>query len=255
MPSLSFKIPTEEMKAEINDALNDVADHQHLIIQTKADALLYIARQYVSKYTSLGSEQIPHSILETIRLADCEFIRHNTLKGFQCYEYYFKDKKVKDIATEHERVIESCVLCKKGKAKSILNDIESQFRKKGVTSFVKLINDLIRIDHEGAIAQIFMCQGKRFSEDELILSPDCTHIKCPELEDELIVIEEYCLTQIDPHTMKPPCRYLVAPFLKVDLKIPREAQRVMDELKQLENQEIPDEPKEVDAEYEVKEEN
>ena len=248
-----FRFKNIEDKEYVLDVVNKIADRYNDEIEVQADCIVKLCRLYEEGVEGLGVEQYSHSVQETLRLADCQFIKYEGLiQGFRCYEDYHKKRKSSEIGLDHDKVIASCVLCKIGKAKAIQNSVESQFRKKGITSFVKLINDLIRIDHEGAVAQIFLCQAKRFSEDELRLSPDCVHFNCAELDDELVVIDEHCLKQTNPYTLEPPCRYLVAPFLRVPITIPEETQAIVEELKQLENQDVPDQPKEVDAEYQVK---
>lgn len=251
-PSLSFKIPTNQMKEDINNVLNQIADNHHLEINTKADALYKLVNLYKEEYDSMGYKEIPHSIEETIRLADCDFIKWDG-NIFVCYESYHKNKSPKEIYAEHDKVINACYLCKVGKAKTIQKSVENQFRKKGISNMISLVNNLLKIDYEGAVAQIFICQAKRLSDDELVISSDGTHFKCPELEDEYILIDEYCIKQVDPTTLEPPCRYLVAPYLRVPIKIPQETQEIINEIKQLEiEKDGTQDIKSIDVDFEVR---
>jgi hypothetical protein len=247
----AFRFQNQEDKQYVLDIVNKVADQFPDEINIQGDTIVKLCRIFEDGITSIDEK--PQSVKDTIRLCNCDFIKHSSLNGYECFETYHKDKKSKSIGRQSKKVIALCYLCKIGKANVIQLDIEKQFRKKGVTSFVKLINDLIRIDHEGAVAQIFLCQARRFVDDELHLSPDCTHFKCPDLDGELIEIENHCLIQTNPFTLEPPCRYLVAPFLRVNITIPEETQIIIDEVKRLEAQEEEStEPKEVDAEFKIK---
>jgi hypothetical protein len=245
--SKTFRFNNDEDRKYVLDIVNKIADQFSDEINIQGDTIVKLCKIFEEGVSSIEFDDLPQSVQDTIRLADCDFIRHSSLEGFECYEAYHKEKKSKPIGRQSKKVIALCVLCKIGKAKVIQNQIEAQFRKKGVTSFVKLINDLIRIDHEGAVAQIFLCQARRFVDDELHLSPDCTHFKCPELDGELIEIENHCLIQTNPFTLEKPCRYLVAPFLKVNIKVPKETQVILDEVKRLETLEETQEPIEVEA--------
>lgn len=241
-----FRFKTLEDKEYVISVVNKVADRYPNDIDIQGDAIVKLARIFDEGISTIGFEELPHSIQETIRMCDCEFIKYSTLQGFECYETYHKNKKTKPIGHEHDKVITACYLCKVGKSKSIREKVEADFRKKGIGRMIKLVNDLLKIDSEGAIAQIFMCQAKQFTEDEIIISPDCVHMRCPEMENELILIDEHCLKQVDPFTMNPPCRYLVAPFLRVPITIPEETKIIIDEIQQLEHEES--EKKTVNAE-------
>jgi hypothetical protein len=247
-----FRFKNIADKEYVISVVNKIADRFKDEIDIQGDAVVKLCRIYDDGVASIGFAELPHSVQETINTVKCEFIK-NISGVFQCYETYHKNKKTKEIGSEHDKVITACNLCRVGKARAIQTNVENQFRKKGISSMVKLVNDLLRIDHDGAVAQIFLCQSKRWTHDEIIISSDQVHMKCPELENELILIDEYCVNQIDPHTLKPPCRYLVAPYLKVPIEIPEETRAIIEDIKQLENQEPESEIKTVDAEFEVKE--
>ena len=246
----AFRFKHKEDRDYVIGIVNKVTDQYHDQIEIQGDAIVKLCTLFESGYDVLGNNELPKTVHDTFRLCDCEFIKYDTNSAkFFCYENYHKNKKKLEIGKEPDAVISNCVLCKIGTATSIQKGIESQFRKKGVTSMVKLVHDLIRIDQDGGVAQIFLCQGKRWSSDEIVISSDCTHFKCPELDGEYIVIEERCLKQIDPLTMKPPCRYLVSPFLNVPIRIPVETKAVIEEMKRLEElTKIEPDIKTVDAE-------
>jgi hypothetical protein len=251
-----FRFKNQKDKEYVLSVVNKVADRYADDITIQGDTLVKLCSLYEQGY-SPSSSDLPKSIQETIRMCDCEFIKYGgDVDNYVCYENFHKNRKKQQIGKEPDVVIANCRLCKIGKATAIQRNIESQFRKKGVTSLVKLVHDLIRIDQDGGVAQIFLCQAKRWSNDEIVISSDCTHFKCPELDDEYIVIEEECLKRINPYNMAPPCQYLVSPFLNVPIKIPEETRAIVEEMKQLEEQEKEpvSEPKEVEAEYEEKEE-
>lgn len=251
MPQLNVRIPTKVEMDFINDALNDVADKFGSEVTNKALALKKICQIYNDEVKGLQFKEMPISVTETIKTANCVYLKWNDIIAiFECYESYHKSKKKHPIASEHDKVLDACTLCKKGKSDAIKQRIEEGFRKKGINNLFNLTKLLIRMDIEGAVAQIFLCQAKQFTDDEIIISPDCVHMKCPQQDNELVLIEGYCTTQINPFDMLPPCRYLVAPFLRVPIKPHPEARAVINEIQQLEHLEdeiTESQPKVVDA--------
>lgn len=234
MVQLGFRIPTQEDKDFINSALNDVADKFPNDVPNRPSALKKICQIYFDGINLLEFKEIPASVSETIRLVQCEYLRWDSaISVFMCYESYHKNHKKHPIDSAHDKVLDACRLCKKGKSDAIRYRVEEGFRKKGINSIFNLTKLLLRMDMEGAVAQIFLCQAKQFTDDEIIISPDCVHMKCPKLDSELVLIEEHCVTQIDPQSMNPPCEYLIAPFLRVPIKPAPEAKAVMDEMKRL----------------------
>jgi hypothetical protein len=248
MPQLNIRIPTKAEMDFINDALNDVADKYPSEVTNKALGLKKIVQIYNDEVKGLQFKELPVSINETLKAADCDYLKWNDIIAcFECYETIHKNKKKFAIDSEHDKVLEFCTLCKKGKSDAIKTRIEEGFRKKGINNLFNLTKLLIRMDIEGAVAQIFLCQAKQFTDDEIIISPDCVHMKCPQQNSELVLIEGYCTTQINPFDMNPPCQYLVAPFLRVPIKPHPEGRAVMDEILQLEQKDEESQPKEVDA--------
>ncbi len=248
---INFGKLSSTMKEEITNVMNLVAD-RHLSPTSKqkklrGHALHKLCMLYVDNFSSKDFKELPQDIQGTIDAVDCPYIKwDDILPAFVCFESFHKNKKTHPIESEHDKVINACMLCKKGKSDAIKYRVEEGFRKKGINSIFNLTNLLLRMDIEGAVAQIFLCQAKQFTDDEIIISPDCIHLKCPNLDKELVLIEEYCTSQIDPHTLKPPCRWLIAPFLRVPIKPSPEAKAVMEEIAQLEHDEET-EIKEVDA--------
>ena len=70
--------------------------------------------------------------------------------------------------------------------------------------------------------------------------------------DDVSVLE-YCYNQVNPSDMNPPCRYLIDPFINVNIEPTKKAQNIIKDLAQL-PEEKPD-IKEVDAEVIEKDED
>ena len=245
MVQLNFRIPTQGDKDFINSAINDVADKFPSDVANRPSALKKICQIYFDGINTLEFKEIPASVTETIHAVQCEYLRWDgEIAVFICYESYHKSHKKHPIDSKHDKVLDACRLCKKGKSDAIRYRIEEGFRKKGINSIFNLTKLLLRMDIEGAVAQVFLCQAKQFTDDEIIISPDCVHLKCPQMDGELVLIEEHCITQIDPQSMNPPCEYLIAPFLRVPIKPAPEARAVMDEMKRLADESTNEEPQE-----------
>ena len=249
---LNFKRLSIEMKEKINDVLNTVTDIYPSEINKKGDALFKVCMLFKENYDKIGFKEIPLDIQGTINAVGCDYLKFNSLvKVFQCYESYHKNKKTYPIDSKHDKVLEACRLCIKGKSDAIRYRVEEGFRRKGINNIFNLTKLLVRMDIEGAVAQIFLCQAKQFTDDEIIISPDQVHLKCPNLDGELVLIDEYCTIQTDPSTMNPPCKWLIAPFLRVPIKPAPEAQAVIEEMKRLRDESTIEEPQQEPIEVEA----
>jgi len=254
---INFRI-NESQKQLITNTLERVAKEKGF---NKGDSLLYIVESF-SKM-QLGdktNEPVNLNIRETLLDIDCDYIEFSD-ETFWCLEKAHATKKKDTLGVNPESVKRFCIACKQGKADKIENKIKEERRKESFKRIERFLKQFMVITEKGFIAETYMCLCNAI-EGNLIYSRDGKSLQCPLLDNDIVQINDTCMTALNPKTGLPPCHYLVT--LEHLVQLTKEDIEKMDiELPQIDyiEQEEPtsrtiskEHRKDIDAEYEVKEE-
>jgi len=249
--SKSFRFNSKEDKEYVTNLVNKIADTHKGDIKIQGDALVIMAKTYEDGIETIQFKDKPTNVQDVINQVGCQFLKYE-LKTYVCYETFHKKKRGESIGSDDESVIVRCELCIEGKQVAIETGIQNQLRKKNIKSILDLRDILINLTQDFSLAQIYLCKGNLLEEHEIGISMNGIHLKCPLKEMDDVSVLEYCYNQVNPSDMNPPCRYLVDPYINVNIEPTEKAQNIIKDLAQL-PEEIPD-IKNVDAEVIPKEE-
>jgi len=255
--SIGFKV-SDSQKQLINNTLERVAKHTGL---NKGDSLVYIIESFSNKQIGNESgEYIKPNVRDVLQYVDCPYIEHSD-EIFWCLEKAHTSKKKDNLGVDPENVKRFCIACKQGKADLIEKRNKEERRKESFKRLERFLKQFMTITEKGFIAETYMCLCNAI-EGNLIYSRDGKSLQCPLEENDIVQIQDVCMNALNPKTGLPPCHYLVT--LEHLVQLTKEDIEKMDiDLPQIDYLE-PDEPssntlrkehrKEIDAEYEVKEE-
>lgn len=253
---MTFRFKNQEDKKYINEVINRIADIHKDKVSIKGDSLMIMAKAFEDGIETLQFKEIPTSVQDVIHQIGCNFIKYEgDISGYMCYENMYKKKKGEPIGSIDEHVISRCRLCQEGKQVAIETKIQDALRKKNIKSILDLRYILINLTKEFSLAQIYICKGNLLEEHEIIVCLDGIHLRCPLKEKESVSVLEYCYNQINPSELNPPCRYLIDPYINVNMEMPEEAQEILKDLAQLEHKKSEKSIKQVDAEVIEKDED
>jgi len=250
--SKSFRFNSLEDKEYVTNLVNKIADTYKDDIDIQGDALVIMAKAFDEGIETIQFKEVPTDVKAVMNQVGCNFLRHE-LKVYMCYELMYKKKKGEPIGKDDEHVISRCRLCQDGKQLAIETKIQDALRKKNIKSILDLRYILINLTKEFSLAQIYICKGNLLEEHEIIVCLDGIHLRCPLKEKESVSVLEYCYNQINPSELNPPCRYLIDPYINVNMEIPEEAQEIINDLAQIEHKKPENNIKQVDAEVIEKE--
>ena len=257
-PSMAFRLRSEDEKTYINDVINRLTDIHKDEVHIKGDALRLLCKAFEDGIESIQFKEIPSSAQDVILQVGCQFLKYEG-EVYLCYETFHKKKKGEPIGSIDEYVISRCRLCIEGKQVAVETGIQNMLRKKNIKSILDLRDILVNLTEDFSLAQIYICKANLLEEHEIIVSMNGIHLRCPLKDMEDVSVREYCYNQVNPSDMNPPCRYLIDPFINVNIEPTEKAQNVIRDLAQLNEPEKP--IKQVDAkviekdEDEEKEEN
>jgi len=236
-PSTNFKFDSKEQVNQINRWFADlVASRGEL--GKKGEALQYIIDQYDLAFKNIRFRDVPDSVEDLIREANCQYLRYEPYKenkldivGFVCYEFFSTKKKPSILGSEHDLILNKCIQCKAGKLDKIERQVQTQLRKKNIKGLLDLRDILINLQIEGGIAQIYLCKGELLENKKIIVSTDGIHLRCPlEPEEKDVQVKSHCYNQITPWTMEPPCQYLIDPFINVKIEPSEKASEAIERI-------------------------
>ena len=250
--TMTFRFKNQEDKTYINEVINRIADIHKDKVSIKGDSLMIMAKAFEEGIETLQFKEVPTSVQDVINQIGCNFIKYEgDISGYMCYEHMYKKKKGEPIGSIDEHVISRCRLCQEGKQVAIETKIQDALRKKNIKSILDLRYILINLTREFSLAQIYICKGNLLEEHEIIVCLDGIHLRCPLKDKEAVSVIEHCYNQVNPSELNPPCRYLVDPYINVNMEMPEEAQEILKDLALLKEPEKP--IKQVDAEVTDKE--
>ena len=251
--TMTFRLKNKEDKEYVNEVINRIADIHKDKVSIKGDALKIMAKAFEEGIETIQFKEIPTSVQDVLNQVGCQFLKYEgDISGYMCYENMYKKKKGEPIGSIDEHVISRCQLCQEGKQVAIETKIQNALRKKNIKSILDLRYILINLTREFSLAQIYICKGNLLEEHEIIVCLDGIHLRCPLKEKEPVSVLEYCYNQVNPSTLNPPCRYLIDPYINVNMEMPEKAKEILEDLAQLEHSES--NIKQVDAEVIEKEE-
>ena len=253
--TMTFRFKNQEDKTYINEVINRIADIHKDKVSIKGDSLMIMAKAFEEGIETLQFKEVPTSVQDVINQIGCNFIKYEgDISGYMCYEHMYKKKKGEPIGSIDEHVISRCRLCQEGKQVAIETKIQDALRKKNIKSILDLRYILINLTREFSLAQIYICKGNLLEEHEIIVCLDGIHLRCPLKDKEAVSVLEYCYNQVNPSELNPPCRYLIDPYINVNMEMPEEAQEILKDLAQLEDKKPKKDIKQVEAEVIEKEE-
>ena len=233
-PSMAFRLRSEEEKIYINGVINRLTDLHKDEVHIKGDALKILCKAFEDGIETIQFKDIPTSVQDVLNQIGCQFIKYEgDLSGYVCYETFHKKKKGEPIGSIDEHVIVRCRLCIEGKQVAVETGIQNQLRKKNIKSILDLRDILINLTQDFSLAQIYICKANLLEEHEIIVSMNGIHLRCPLKDMEDVSVLEYCYNQINPSEMNPPCRYLVDPYINVNIEPTEKAQNIIKDLAQL----------------------
>jgi hypothetical protein len=256
MPTLSFKVDTQEQKKYINTWFADLVKSRGELGK-KGEALQYIIDQYDLAFKNIRFREVPEDVESLIKEADCQYLKYEPYEegkkkgtGYVCYEFFSKKKKPSILGTDHDLILSKCNLCKAGKLDLVEQQIQKQLRKKNIKNLLNLREILINLQIEGGIAQIFICKADLLEQKKLVVSTNGTHLPCPLEEDTKDVqVKLHCYNQINPMSMEPPCQYLIDPFVNVKVEPSEKASEILERIAlEYQESEPKQDPKIVDVE-------
>jgi len=245
-------------KETINLVFERVAEKNDL---TKSETLVYIVDAFSKmQLGNTTNEPVTFNIRETLLDIDCDYIEYSD-ETFWCLEKTHKTKKKDELGTDPESVKRICRACKQGKADIIGNKIREERRKESFKRIERFLKQFMTITEKGFIAETYMCLCNAI-EGNLIYSRDGKSLQCPLMDDDIVQIQDICMTALNPQTGLPPCKNLVT--LEHLVQLTKEDIESMDiDLPQIDYMK-PEEPtshvlnkesrKNIEAEYEVQEE-
>ena len=248
----------KNQKEMINLVFERIAKKNDL---TKSETLVYIVDSFSKmQLGDTTSEPVTLNIRETLLDIDCDYIQYSN-EIFWCLEKAHKTKKKDELGTDPESVKSICIACKQGKADLIKDKIREERRKESFKRIERFLKQFMTITEKGFIAETYMCLCNAI-EGNLIYSRDGKSLQCPLVDNDIVQINDTCMTALNPKTGLPPCHYLVT--LEHLVQLTKEDIEKMDiEMPQIDymEQEEPtsrtiskEHRTEIDAEYEVKEE-
>ena len=248
-PSMAFRIRNEDEKNYINEVIGRLTDLHKDEISIKGDALRLLCKIFEDGIETIQFKEPPTTAQDVITQVSCNFLKYES-EVYVCYETFHKKKKGEPIGSIDEYVIDRCRLCTEGKQVAVETGIQAQLRKKNIKSILDLRDILVNLTQDFSLAQIYICKANLLEEHEIIVSMNGIHLRCPLKDMEDVSVLEYCYNQINPSEMNPPCRYLIDPYINVNIEPTTEAQNIIKDLAQL-PEEIPD-IKDVDVEVKEK---
>jgi len=236
-PTISFRLQTDEQKEYVSNVINEITDRFPDEISIKGDALFKVCTLIKEGIDSILFRETPTSVQYTLDQIKCKFIKYEgTIAGYLCYENFHKKKSMESIGLIDEIVIQRCKLCIEGKKDSIIKEVEKKLRSKNIKSILDLRDILINLTRESSLAQIFICKANLLEENSIFVSIDGIHLRCPLQNNETMSVLEHCYNQVNPQDMNPPCRYLIDPHINIKMEPDEDAQEIIRDLTQIEDQ-------------------
>lgn len=259
---------TLEQKTFIDDTLKDFSKNNNE--SNKGTALYKLVKHYYEfiQSSDQSSNYVPETIKETMALINCDYLEYQD--EFICLEAMSKKKKVEPIAISPEQVLLRCKACKRKRAEDIIDERNKELRKENIKKLMRFMHEFTQVSASGFEITNFMCTGRQLESNELIFSRDGLSMYCPKLEMDLIHITEECLQRINPDTKEKPCECLISlsqhiKFNKefwenIDVQLPsltytdKELNEIYDKNMQDMEHVVDSVNRQIDAEYEIKEE-
>lgn len=231
--SKSFRFKSKEDKEYVTNLVNKIADTHKGDIDIQGDALVIMARTYEDGIETIQFKDRPTNVQDVITQVGCQFLKYEgagKTGAYVCYETFHKKKKGEPIGQVDEHVIDRCKLCKEGKGVAIETGIQNQLRKKNIKSILDLRDILINLTQDFSLAQIYICKANLLEEHNIGFSMNGIHLRCPLQDMKDVSVLEYCYNQVNPSEMNPPCRYLVDPYINVNIEPTEKAQNIIKDL-------------------------
>jgi len=251
--TLSFRLNSLD-KERAESIIKTISDKRKL---SKPDSFIYLLDDYNKRILLDGKtnvDYIPPNISDVLNSINCDYLVFRD-DLFQCFEDYHKKKDTYSIGIEPETVRMNCLSCLKGKSDIIERKIQDERRKESFKRIETLARQLLTITEKGFMTNVQLCTYN-ILDGNLTYSRDNETLICGLQDNDLINIQDRCMKALNNKTSKPPCQYLIT--LEHLSQISKEDIKKMNiELPQIqyEEEEIIQDIKTVDAEYEVKEED
>lgn len=194
-------------KEKINSVLKNLMDKKSF---SKGDALEFISDAYDVQSTEGAfneEDYIPPSIMDALREIACEYLQYAE-ETFLCLEHFHKTKKKHMLGIEPRALIIDCKSCKQGKADIVKNQIAKERRKESIKKLLAFASTFSIITERGFMAQSYICIHNAL-EGNFIFSRNNTNMNCGLADNDIVQIEDTCITKLNPKTQLAPCQYLI----------------------------------------------
>jgi hypothetical protein len=237
MPTFSLKIPTQEMKDEVQQRFKKWKDNQpgSSSMYEAFNALLDLGEKGIE---SLKTRNEPTSVEDFISLINCPHLRYEDF-NFKCFERMEKRKKPDILGDEQTKVQTRCDTCKQGKAEAILEQYQKKLRGQNIKGILSMIKQFQTFAVSGVPSTIYFCN--RIPSRQVITGKKTIH--CGKVQMQIV--------PIDPTCKDPRCRFFQEFTIKVEQEFPKEAlaliEGIAEDYKRIEDL-TPEPKKEVESE-------
>lgn len=256
-----FRFKDQNDKRFLEKVLKKIADTYEGKISISGDTLIILAKAFEEGIETFEMREIPQNVQATLNQISCEFIKYETdtskkdpITGYFCYEDFGRKKKPMLIGSNDSNVLYRCnSFCEKSKRLAKEKIVQGILLKRNIHGLLELREILINLTHDSRLAQIYLCKANLLEEHQIIISADGIHLQCPLEKDESVSVMDHCYNQVDPVEMNPPCKYLIDPYISVNIEASERETEIIKDLAQLNAPEKTPEPKPKTVDVEVKE--